>query len=266
MRPDTTAMAALLLALLLCLPACVDDNQDRYDEAEKLWLDENYEAAVSKLTVVVEQAKSGDLKARGLFRLGEIHYLNLEEPDKAIGFFSQAAEISGDVTLDLEANNYIADIYRNALANYDLAILQYQRILHEYPGLIDEASYRYKIAQSYFAKGNYPQAIIEFQELLDRNPESELVPDALYQIANCKFIAGQAEEALALFTALLKRFPDGKYEYDVHLGIAILFEEQDRLKEALAAYETMAKKWPDKELIARKIDSVRKRIDKKVTR
>ncbi|MBF0169819.1 MAG: tetratricopeptide repeat protein [Nitrospinae bacterium] len=267
MNPTHSLLARIALGLaLLGAPGCVDDNKEVYFEAEKLWIDERYPEAVTKLMVVSERASDDDLAARALFRLGEIHYLNLEEPDKAIDYFSRAVAQGGDQELHLAAHNYIADIYLNATANYDLAILQYQRIINEYAGKVAEDEYRAKIGQAYFAKGNYAQAEIEYTELLNKFPNTPMKEDILYKIANCKFISGESEDALKLFLTLLKKDPGGRYEYDMRLAVAILYEEMDRLDDALKAYREMKKQWPNKELISRKIESVIKRKEKKVTR
>ncbi len=263
----TLRRISVFLVLAVCavtFAACDTREKTLYQEAERLWLDEHYEDAVSKLRVVVEEYPESGYAPKALVRLGEIYYLNLDEPEKAIDYLTDATKKRAPDKLRLKARLYIGEIYENSLRNYDLAILQYQKIINEYKDIIKEDEYLYRVANAYFRKGDYAQAVIEFQSLLNRFPKSDLSLDARYQVANSKFISGAAKEALHYFEKLLKDSPGNKYDYDIRLGIAICYEELSQLKKALAKYKDMLKLYPDKSILSRKVDSIKNRLNKKL--
>lgn len=255
--------AIFLIVATLLFASCARNDQVLYEDAQKMWLEERYEDAVSKLRVIVEEYPNSGNASRALFRLGEIHYLNLSQPQKALDFFIRVTEKEGKTPLNLKAQEYIAEIYGRGLRNHELAILQYQRIINEFKGMISEEEYRYKIADSYFHKGDYNQAALEYQNVLDKFPQGGLALDARYQIANCKFIMGNAKEAQELFYRLLQDYPSNKYEYDSRLGIAICYEEMDQHQKALEEYDKIKLQYPGKPLIDKKIVAIKKRIAKK---
>jgi TolA-binding protein len=253
-------------AVILLLAACADHVADLFDDAEKLWLAGRHTEAVSKLRVIVEEYPNSAYTSRALIKLGEIHDLDLNEPDKAIDFLARAAEKEGKSDLALIAQQKLAGIYEQSFKNYDLAIMQYQRIMNEYKGKVDEEEYMSKMSEAYFKKGDYAQVILESQELLSKRPNGARAVDARYQIANAKFIMGDAKNALELFRKILQDYPKSKYEYDVRLGVAICLEEMEQLPKALEEYNDLKKRYSDKALIDKKIESVKKRLSKKSTK
>ncbi|MBI5816052.1 MAG: tetratricopeptide repeat protein [Nitrospinae bacterium] len=257
------SLLSALLCVILSLAACGDRDQALYEEAEKLWLNGRQSESVSKLRVVVEEYPSSSFAGRALFKLGEIHYLDLNEPDKAIEFFARVGEKEKNGELDLKAKNYIAEIYEQSLKKYDLAVMQYQRILNEHKGKVSEEEYRFKIGSAYFRKGDFQQAIVEYQSLLDKYPGGAYTLDSQYQIANSKFILNDAKGALTLFQKIMEASPKSKYEYDIRLGIAICYEEMEQQARALEEYNDLKQRYPDKPLIDRKIESIKKRLAKK---
>ncbi|MBI4666856.1 MAG: tetratricopeptide repeat protein [Nitrospinae bacterium] len=253
-----------LVLTLFALAGCSDRVQELFDDSEKLWLEGRHSEAVSKLRVIVEEYPDSSFTSHSLYKLGEIHYLDLNEPEKAIQFFARAAEREKSGDLALKAHNYMGEIYEQALRNYDLAVMQYKRILTEFKGQVNEEEYLSHIATAYFKKGDYNQAIAEYQAVIAKAPRSEFALDASYQIANSKFIMGEAKTALDLFRKILLENPKSRYEYDVRLGIAICYEEMDQLQKALDEYNDLKKRYPDKLLIDRKLESIQKRLAKKV--
>ena len=258
------ALAAGGVILAVAASGCVGRDKKLYDDAESLWLNEKYEEAVSKLRLLVDEYPDSAIVSKALFRLGEIYYLNLDDPDKSLGYFERAAEVEETKEAGLKAREYMADIYENATQDYDKAIIQYQKIIHDYKGLVKEDEYVYRIAGAYFKKGDYDQAIIEYTSILERFPGSDLRFDVLYQVASAKLVLGNPEEALGIFRALLEKGGGSRRDYDIRLGVATCYEDMGKLPEALSEYRKMSKLYPGKVLVERKIDSLNKRMSKKL--
>ncbi len=257
-------MAALCVALI-SFGGCLDRGKTLYEEARKLWLDERYDDAVVKLLIIVDE-NYGDYVDEANLRLGEIYYLNLDDTSKALNYFDQAGKDSADREIALKAHDYKSEIYLDVLDNHDNAILEYQFIINNFKDRVTEDKYLYRVGEAYFKKGDYEQAAMEFSNMLARFPESALKIDARYHIANLKFITGQSEQALKLFRDLLTIDKKGKYTYDIKLASAICYEDMGRLKTALSKYSELLGLYPEKDLLSRKIISIKKRMSRKVAR
>lgn len=246
--------------MILCLAcSCQSRDEALFEEAQRLWMNDRHMDAADKLRLLVAEYPESKKVNEALFRLGEIHYLNMQDPSRALDYFIRTAEREGRTQLGLKTNIYIAQIYENSVRNYDLAILQYQKILNDFRGMTRPEEYRMKIARAYFSKGDYDQAIIDFETVVEEFPSSPEVEEARYQVATCYFVKGQAAEALKRFRKALEDFPGGKFDYDIRLGIGMCLEELDQPAKALAVYEEMLGDYPEKKLIEMKIESVRKR-------
>lgn len=253
------------LLLAMTLLACSDRDKKLYTEAQALWIADRYTEAVSKLLVITELGTDEKYVSKSLFRLGEIHYLNLDMPDKALDFFHMAELRKEDPEIVRSSLEYIAQIELVTNQNYDGAILQYQKIIDTFSDEINVDEYLFKIAKVYMDKGDYSQAAIEFASLINRFPKGKLVFDAEYEIAVSYFIKGDSKEALKRFNALLDKKSDHKYDYDIKLSRAICFEDLGKLKQALKQYEELLADYPDKLVLKKKIKSVRHRATRKVS-
>lgn len=259
---------ALLLASAAALAAagCEKRDETLYDEAQRLWLNDRYDAAVSKLKLLADEFPESKTAPKALFRIGEIYYLSLDEPEKGLEYLALAAGEADDAALVLQARRYMAEIYENSTRDFDLAIEQYHKIINEGGPGVAEDEYYYRIAGAYFKKGNYSQAAIEYKTMLERFPGSGRAQDAWYQVASLMLLLEKPGEALEIFRRLLESGPSPEREYDIRMGIGACYEEMEKLDEALREYEEAAELYPDRELIARKMDAVRKRKEKKLGR
>ncbi|MCU0229663.1 MAG: outer membrane protein assembly factor BamD [Bryobacterales bacterium] len=74
------------------------------------------------------------------------------------------------------------------------------------PGV--SATALYENARRDKARGNFDIAIMQFEEFLTNFPGSESAPTALYQIGEIHYIRKDYEKALASFDGMLERFPE----------------------------------------------------------
>jgi TolA-binding protein len=255
-----TSSWLVIVALLVTLTGCHGKEKELYNDAQSLWLDKHYKESASKLTALVEESPTGPYASKALFRLGEIYYLNLNEPEDALDYFDRAIGKNDDRQIGLKSLEYKARIYMDRPDGHNMAITEYQKIIDRFADQVAVDEIRYKIGKTYFAKGEYGQAAVEFQTLIQQFPESPLLFDTRQQIANCLFIAGKPARALEEFEKLIAEAPDDSYDYDLNLSRAILLEEMERLDDALKAYSALIAKYPNRKLLLIKKESVEKRI------
>jgi outer membrane protein assembly factor BamD len=71
--------------------------------------------------------------------------------------------------------------------HYDQAVLEFQKLVFNYPGAAFIDSAQYLLGISYFNQRDYPLAVVEFNKLLSSFPTSQLSDDAAFMVAFCDF-------------------------------------------------------------------------------
>jgi len=116
--------------------------------------------------------------------------------------------------------------------HYDDAILEFQKVLYNYPGLSFVDSVQYWFAMSYYGREDFHLAIPEFRRLITNFPNSELLDDAAFMIGQSYFDAApknigldqtDTENAIRELTAYLEDYPssDRRHEGESLLSQAI---------------------------------------------
>ena len=260
-RPIIFSVILAAAVSLFHAPGCQKADEQLFEAAETLLELRKYEEAEKKLTFLVNQYPESTFAAQAYFKLGELEYFFFKKPESALDNFVHAARTDKKGKTGLEAQKHIAEIYLNHMRNHELAILQYQRIIRDFKGMVDADEFHYLIAQAYYGKRDYKQAIIEYQNLLDKFPGSKRNEEARYNIATCYFIDGQLEEAREQYLAFLAKYPDSRLDYDGRMSLGLVYEGQGQTEKALKVYEYLAGKYTDMPLPAKKVDLMKKRIE-----
>jgi outer membrane protein assembly factor BamD len=96
------------------------------------------------------------------------------------------------------------------------AIVQYERVLNEFPRPQVAEAARFGLAKCRMDIGDYDTAVTELKDFIDGNPKSDRVDDAMYLVARCylkqsaRVDRDQAKtvEALDELNLLLRKYPD----------------------------------------------------------
>jgi tol-pal system protein YbgF len=107
--------------------------------------------------------------------------------------------------------------------SFDLAILQFDEYLKQFPnsGLADDA--QYWLAECYYSKKDYARAITEFEKIERQHPDSDKLTQAIYKLARSYQETGNIARARPIFERLVKDYPDS---FEAR-------QAEDRLKEML---------------------------------
>jgi len=254
------AVAAAVAIVTLQGPGCQKMDEQLYESAEELLEHRKYKEAEKKLTFLVNQYPESPIAAKAYFKLGEMEYFFFKKPEAALDNFVHAARADKKGKTGLEAQKHIAEIYLNHMRNHELAILQYQRIIRDFKGMVEADEFHYMIAQAYYGKRDYKQAIIEYQNMLDMFPDSKLREDGMHSIATCYFVDGQLEEAMNQYLAFLIKYKSSKHDYDARMSLAMVYEGLDQPTKALNVYSYLAEKYPDHPMAGRKVDILAERM------
>jgi TolA-binding protein len=159
------------------------------------------------------------------------------------------------------ARRQVAILFKYRLDDCGQAIAAYQKVLDQ-PGP-DNDQLQYEVADCYFRMNNFEQARIEFENLLTNYPYSDLSAEVRYRIAMTYALEGKLPDAAAAYRLVIQDWPESPYAIEASFGLATVLEEQEELLEALKILEELDGIYPKQDILKRKTDQVRERIEKK---
>ncbi len=131
---------------------------------------------------------------------------------------------TGSVVEQPQVNQSI--VYDNASKDmregrFDLAIMQFNEFLSQFPDgpLADDA--QYWLAECYYAKKDFAKAIPEFEKVEKLHPQSDKLTQSIFKLGRCYQETGNIARARQIFNRLLTEFPES---FEAR-------QAQDRLKE-----------------------------------
>ncbi len=220
-----------------------------------------YEAAAQVFLKLHDEHPANVQAAQALYQAAEIQNLYLGRYSDALltyllleRDYPEAAEVA-------PARRQVAILYKYRLNDCSQAISAYQKVLDQ-PGS-DSDQLQYEVADCYFRLNNFEQARIEFESLLKINPEGALTAEVQYRIAMTYALEGKLPEAAGAYRLVMERWQDSPYALEAGFGLATVLEEQEKLVEALKILEGLAGIYPKPDILERKTEQVRERIEKK---
>lgn len=94
-----------------------------------------------------------------------------------------------------------------ASGRYQAAISGFENFLQRFPNNAYASNARYWLGDCYFSQQEYPTAILEFQKVLNDYPRAAKSPDALLKIATSQLHLGRTDEARQTVGRLDQQFP-----------------------------------------------------------
>ncbi len=253
---------ALIVCCILAAGACMSRTEAMMQEAQTLYLKNQYRESVRVFLRVVDRSPGSEMAESALLRVGEIFMLNLHDQQNALEYFDQIINEYPNGQKALQAREHMAHIYENNQHNYDEAVNQYRRILETGRDKEPE-KHIMAIGRNYYLKEDYRQAVTEYRRVVDTYPKSKYVPEAEYEIANCFFVANKCEDAIKQYQTVLDKYPDTPRKYDIMLSIGVCLEDKEDYSQALKVYRDIEDKYENKALIKKRIESTLGRMQKK---
>ena len=254
---------ALLVCLLLAAAgACMSRTEAMMQEAQTLYLKNQYRESVRMFLRVVDRSPGSAQAETALLRVGEIFMLNLHDQQNALEYFNQLINEFPNGDKAIEARGHMAHILEKSQRNYDEAVNQYRRIL-ETNRAKEPEKYIMAIGHNYYLKEDYRQAVTEYRRVVEGYPNSRYVPEAEYEIANCYFVSNKCEDAVKQYQKVLDKYPDTVRKYDIMLSIGVCMEDKEDYSQALKIYRDIEDKYENKALIKKRIESTLARMQKK---
>jgi TolA-binding protein len=235
--------------------------EERFQEGLALRQEAKYSEAVALFTKMHDEQPSFARIPQALFQTAEIQDLYLGRYSDALLTYLMLERDYPDAPEVFPARQQVAVLYKYRLNDCGQAIAVYQKVLDDADGNSDQL--QYEVADCYFRLNNFAQARIEFESLLKNYPQSELFAEVQYRIAMTYALEGKLPEAAGAYRVVIERWSESSYAVEASFGLATVLEEQEELVEALKILEGLAGVYPKEDVLARKTEQVRERIEKK---
>ncbi len=108
----------------------------------------------------------------------------------------------------IEGYKKCVDLYLNG--RYTRAIIQFRRLLADFPDGVYADNCQFWIGESYFALGEYEQALFEFDRTLGYGGTNKR-EDTLYSLARCHEKLGESDLARELYARFIAEYPNSRH-------------------------------------------------------
>lgn len=235
--------------------------EERFQEGLALRQEARYSEAVELFKTLHDEQPSFARIPEALFQTAEIQELYLGRYSDALLTYLMLERDYPEAPEVFPARKQVAVLYKYRLNDCSQAIAVYQKVLDEDDRNNDLL--QYEVADCYFRLNNFAQARIEFESLLKNYPQSDLFAEVQYRIAMTYALEGKLPEAAGAYRVVIERWSESPYAVEASFGLATVLEEQEELVEALKILEELAGVYPKEDILARKTEQVRERIEKK---
>ena len=235
--------------------------EERFQQGLTLRQETRYSEAVEMFKELQTEQPSFVRIPQALFQIAEIKDLYLGRYSDALLTYLMLERDYPDAPEVFAARKQVAVLYKYRLNDCGQAIAVYQKVLDDADGNSDQL--QYEVADCYFRLNNFAQARIEFESLLKNDPQSDLFAEVQYRIAMTYALEGKLPEAAGAYRVVIERWSESSYAVEASFGLATVLEEQEELVEALKILEELKGVYPKEDILTRKTEQVRERIEKK---
>ena len=235
--------------------------EERFQQGLAFRQETRYSEAVELFKELQAEQPSFVRIPQALFQVAEIQDLYLGRYSDALLTYLMLERDYPDAPEVFAARKQVAVLYKYRLNDCGQAIAVYQKVLDDADSNSDQL--QYEVADCYFRLNNFAQARIEFESLLKIDPQSDLFAEVQYRIAMTYALEGKLPEAAGAYRVVIERWSESSYAVEASFGLATVLEEQEELVEALKILEELKGVYPKEDILTRKTEQVRERIEKK---
>lgn len=264
MRPCAARLVIAAATLLVFLAsACSDPVRERFERAEKAFLEKKMDAAMADYRSIPIDFPQSRYAPTALLRQGDLfgsYYRNAEAAVEVYGSLLFNYPGSSEAPLALVRR---AEIRLLRFFDYASAVGDLERIRTQYPGFEQMDSVMLLLAKAYGGLPDPARQAKVLSELTERYPDSPRVMEARWMNAYVLLAQAQYAEADRKFREILSLVSDRKEAARARWGIAQAMEGRGDLEAALVLYEGIREDGEDPEFIAKKVERLKNRLKKR---
>jgi len=260
MRRTSDRILLLLLLASVLLASCSDLPRERFERAEKAFLDKRMEAALAGFRSIPIDFPQSRYAPSALLRQGDL-----------LGSYYRNAEAAVEVYTSLLFNYpgspeapravmHRAEIHLQQFFDYASAVEDLELVRTQYAGFAEMDRVMLLLAKAYRGLPDPARQAKVLSELIERYPKSPRAMEGRWMNAYALLARGQYAEAEQAFEKILPLVSDREEAARVRWGMAQAREGQGDLASALLLYEAIREDWEDPAFIAGKVERLKKRL------
>ncbi|MGQ9631300.1 MAG: outer membrane protein assembly factor BamD [bacterium] len=261
------AVRFLLLLILGAALGCENNSNkvaNLYKSAERQINRGSYTTALDRFNRIAEDFRNTPYAPKALYYIGNIynHYLGGKDGsyEDAIDTYHKLVVEYPESDESYWALERVAEIYMYVFKDYSQAILEYRRMIEEYPNNPDNPRILFTIGECLSSFNRFGEAIYEYRNVIERYPKSEYALRARFRIADNLYILGDYKAAAEEYKSAIKQMGDGAEAVEGLFWIASAYELQGNNQLALKTYRKIEKSYPNKIMIERGIERARRKL------
>jgi len=146
---------------------------------------QNAIACLKEQQKVIEERANTPLAIQARFRVAELYWWDLNNPQKAIEEYEKLVSEYPHAFVAPQAQWRIGHLYGKKLHSYTEAISAYQKVIQNYPTSALAAESQFQIGRIYESRGEYQQAIGAFLNITTEYPSFWRLPAVFYWQGVC---------------------------------------------------------------------------------
>ena len=263
MRRNTSwgvPLRASVFVLVLAIAGCqLPFQRLEYRRAVRACVHGNFNEGLSLIDRIIKRDPEAKLALTAARYGARVAALDAKDYPKAIQFYKNLVLFSPDREERMKSQRQIAEIQFRNLANYEQAIVEYNKLLGLTESDEDKYEFRFNIAKAYYQLNNFYQSAVELDELLGgKIPEARRFDVLLFK-ANLLLTEKKLDKAVESYLGLLKKFPERAKSENVALNLSVCYEEKGEITKAIQVLEAFKKDYPTPEFIDLKIQRLEAR-------
>jgi TolA-binding protein len=257
--------ARALAAALALLSACVGDPGQHLDRARELAFQRQPAEAMREYEEVLSLlAKKDPQKTRALYLpalkgAGDLCYLELKRPGRAIELYRRLTHHFPEAPETLDARANLADLFRSQ-GDRRAAVAELAAIIQAFPDSPELDRFQYQAVKDYFDLKDYDQVQVEARLLESRWPQSGYAAEAQMLVAATLFLQGQKERAIEAFEQVAHRWPASDLAPRARFEEAKILAELGKEEKAVDLLVEVLRSHPDPRGVQAEIARLRKRL------
>ncbi len=258
-----TARAFLAAAslLVLALAACSDPARNRFERAEKAFLEQKMEAALADYRSIPIDFPQSRYAPTALLRQGDLfgsYYRNYEAAVEAYGSLVFNYPGSSEAPRAVLRR---AEIRLMQFFDYPSAAADLELIRKQYPGFPGMDGVMLLLAKAYGGLPDPARQARVLAELIETFPDSPRAMEARWMNAYLLLAQAKYAEADREFRKILYLVSGRKETARARWGMAQAMEGEGNLEGAVAQYEALREDWEDHDYVAQKVNRLKTRLN-----
>jgi tetratricopeptide (TPR) repeat protein len=250
----------LAVCTVLVFSGCLFSSQKReFDRGVKAMSHGDFDQGFQLLERVIQRDHNSKLAIEAARRGARTAYLEAKDYKRALDFNRQIVLLSSESEERVNAQKQIAEIEFSDLANYEQAIIEYNKLLSLPHSAGDGFHYQLNVAKAYFQLNNFVQSGVEADELMTKPLNEDQKFEVLLFKANLYLTDKKLDAASNAFMELLTKYPERAQKENVPLNLSVCYEEKGEFVKAIQILRDMKSYYPTPDFIDLKIRRLQER-------